>query len=202
MSLAEIGRELRAARREHDLSQLVVGRAAGVSQTRVSRFERGVTDPGIDAIARLAAVVGLDLSVRVFPAGTPLRDAGHIALLLALRAAASPAIRWSSEVPLAIPGDRRAWDAVGRLPGGGPELHVEAETRLRDVQSLLRRVMLKKRDAGADRVVLVVKGSRTNRGLAHAASDLLHEALPVHGRAALAALRDARDPGGDAFLLL
>jgi hypothetical protein len=177
-----------------------------MSQAQLSRFERGVVPaPGVDRLAGLCAVVGLELALRAYPAGPPLRDAAHVALLGRLRQRASPDFRWSNEVPLPISGDRRAWDSVARVDQPGRprvEVFVEAETRLIDVQSLIRRVTLKKRDTGDARVVLVVGDSRANRSAAHAARDLIREVFPVPGQVALAALRQARDPGGDAFLLL
>lgn len=177
-----------------------------MSQSRLSRFERsrGVP-PSIDRIVRLCAVVGLDLSIRIYPAGPPLRDAAHVALLGRLRQAASPGFRWSNEVPLPIPGDKRAWDSVGRASQAGlgqVEVHVEAETRLLDSQALLRRVTLKKRDSGDVRVILLVRDSRANRTAAYAARDLIREVFPVPGDVGLAALREGRDPGGDAFVML
>jgi len=177
-----------------------------MSQSQLSRFERGAgAPPGIDRIARLCAVVGLDLSIRVHPAGPPLRDAAHVALLGRLRQAASPDFRWSNEVPLPIPGDRRAWDSAGQTGqiGRNPvEVFVEAETRLLDTQAVIRRVTLKKRDSGDVRVILLVGNSRANRSAAHLARDLIREVFPVPGDVALAALREGRDPGGDAFLML
>ena len=188
------------------LSQVAVARAAGMSQSKLSRFERGAgAPPAIDRSARLCAVVGLELSLRAYPAGPPLRDAAHVALLTRLRQAASSDFRWSSEVPVPIPGDRRAWDSAG-LAGQGSQpkvqVFVEAETRLLDIQAVIRRVTLKKRDSGDVRAVLLVRDSRGNRATAHAARDLIRETFPVPGDVALAALRDGRDPGGDALLLL
>jgi transcriptional regulator with XRE-family HTH domain len=205
-SIATIGREVRMARLGHGLSQAAVAKAGGMSQSQLSRFERGAgAPPRIDRIARVCATVGLDLSLRVYPAGPPLRDAAHVALLGRLRQTASPAFRWSSEVPLPIPGDRRAWDSVGRAGLSGQpivETFVEAESRLLDAQAVIRRVMLKKRDSGDVRVILLVRDSRGNRAAAHAARDLIREAFPVPSDVAMAALRDGRDPGGDAFLML
>lgn len=194
------------ARLGHGLSQAAVARGAGMSQSQLSRFERGVgSPPRIDRIARLCAIVGLELSLRVYPAGPPLRDAAHVALLRRLRGTASPDFRWSNEVPLPIAGDRRAWDSVGQAGPTGRaliEIFLDAETRLFDAQAVIRRVTLKKRDSGDVRVILLVRDSRGNRAAAHAARDLIRETFPVPGDLALAALRDGRDPGGDAFVML
>ena len=197
----ELAAEMRAARLAHGLSQAAVGRAIGLSQPRVSLIERGGW-PAVPllVLARMCAAVGLDLSARAFPGGQPIRDAAHLALLGRLRSRLSPAFRWRSEVPLPIPGDGRAWDAL--ITGAGISIGIEAETRITDVQALERRVALKKRDGGAARVVLLVRDSRWNRSVLRRHADLLEPAFPLPGPVALRAIAAGRDPGGDSLILL
>jgi len=155
----------------------------------------------IDRLARLLAVVGMDLSVRAYPAGPPIRDAGHVRLIGRFRERiSSGGWVWRSEVPVAGLGDLRAWD--GQLVGSGLTIATEIETRLRDVQATQRRLELKRRDGTVDRLLLVVADTRTNHGAMEAAADLLSAAYPVSARAALAALAAGRDPGGDALIVL
>jgi len=78
---------------------------------------------------------------------------------------------------------------------------VEAETRLRDIQALERRVALKKRDGNLTRVVLLVADTRANRALIRSLGSTVQGAFPVPGRVALDALAAGRDPGGDALIL-
>ena len=77
------------------------------------------------------AVVGLDLSIRAFPSGDPIRDRAQLALLQRLRARLHPGLRWSTEVPLPIPGDIRAWDAA--IDGETWSAKIDAETVLDDL---------------------------------------------------------------------
>lgn len=155
----------------------------------------------IDRLARLLAVVGMDLSVRAYPSGPPIRDAGHVRLIGRFRERiSSGGWVWRSEVPVAGLGDLRAWD--GQLVGSGLTIATEIETRLRDVQATQRRLELKRRDGTVDRLLLVVADTRTNHGAMEAAADLLSAAHPVSARAALAALAAGRDPGGDALIVL
>jgi hypothetical protein len=142
----------------------------------------------------------MELSARAYPAGPALRDAAHLALLERLRKWIGAAFTWRTEVPLGPPGDQRAWDAV--LTGIGVRIAVEAETRLRDLQALLRRLELKRRDGQVDRLVLLVADTRANRAFLRVASGLLVQSFPVPHAVALAALSDGRDPGGDAIVLL
>src|SRR5207237_5268388 len=110
---------------------------------------------------RLATIVGLDASFRLFPGGDPMRDAGHAQLLERLRARIHPTLRWSIEVPLPILGDRRAWDAL--IGGNGWREGVEAETGLRDGQALSRRLELKRRDGAVDGIILLAPATKRVR---------------------------------------
>ena len=145
-------------------------------------------------------MVGLDLNVRFYPGGSPLRDAAHIALLERFRLQLSPELTFRTEVPLPGPGDQRAWD--GMVFGSGDPVGVEAETRLSDVQALERRIALKVRDGGVSRVILVVAATRGNRRALREAASSLEIAFPVPGRVAIQALAVRRDPGGSAIVLL
>ena len=152
------------------------------------------------ALALIASVVGLDLPLRTYPAGEPIRDAAQLALLARLRALLPPELRWRTEVPLAIEGDRRAWDAV--IEGRGWRLPVDAESRLRDVQAFSRRLALKQRDDRSACVVLLVADTRHNRHVLRLAGPDLAAAFPTPGRAALAALSIGERPPGSAIVLL
>jgi len=74
--------------------------------------------------------------------------------------------------------------------------------RPRDVQELLRRLGLKKRDGGVDRLLLVLRNSRWNRELLRTSGADLRLTFPVPPSAALRALAEGRDPGGDAVILI
>ncbi len=105
-----------------------------------------------------------------------------------------------TEVPLPSPGDRRAWDAV--VAGPGWLLPIEAETRPGDLQALERRLTLKLRDSGFDRVLLVLGQSRHNGDFVRAHAGALHERFPVSGERAIELLRAGVDPGASAVVLL
>jgi transcriptional regulator with XRE-family HTH domain len=142
----DLGRELRRARVEHSLSQESVGQAAGLSDTEVGQIERGlIRTVSVVQLSRLLGVVGLELSARAHPAGSPIRDGPQLLLLGRLRAEISAQIAWDAEVPVGTPGDLRTWDAVLRV--AGERIGVEAETRLVDLQSVQRRIALKCRDS-------------------------------------------------------
>ena len=200
-TVAELGHEIHMARLARGLSQADVGRAVGLSGARVSLIERGrVPRVPFMHLVRILAVLGLELSARAYPVGQPLRDEAHLALLTALRSRIPAGMSWRTEVPLPLAGDGRAWDAV--IGARQTAIGVEAETRLRDVQALERRINLKKRDGGVQRVLLLLRDTRWNRTVTRSHSAELRVAFPISGGVALRALSAGHDPGGDAMILL
>lgn len=196
-----LGREIRDARFARNLSQQSLGAAVGLSDSRVSLIERGLyADVPLVIVAELLAAVGLDLSARAYPAGGGLRDAGQIALLERFRTRVSGTFRWRTEVPMPIEGDLRAWDAALLQPG--VRIGVDAETRLRDVQAVDRRIMLKLRDSGFDRAILLVAATRSNRLAVSDAAPIVLPNYPVPARSALRALAAGEDPGGNCLIML
>lgn len=200
-SLAELGRELRQARHAAGLRQADVARASGVSASWISRVERGVApEVGLRQLSIIAAVVGLDLSVRAYPGGAPLRDEGHRQVLQRARGLLPAGAPWRTEVPFPQVGDARAWDAMTEL--WNLRVGIEAELRPDDLQALERRLGLKLRDGGVDRMILVLADTRHNRGLLRLAGEDLRGLFPLQGREAIAALSSSTDPGCNLLILV
>jgi hypothetical protein len=171
-----------------------------VPRGRIGRVERGEPDQlTVELAAQMAAVLGLQLSVTLHPNGDPVRDAAHLALLQRCRARMHHNIHWRSEVPVPIEGDLRSADAV--ITAGEFEAFLEAETRIDDVQALLRKIDAKQRDLRIGRVILLIADTRHNRRVL---SDVpaLRERFPLSTRACFAALNHGRDPGRDAHIIL
>jgi transcriptional regulator with XRE-family HTH domain len=195
--------EIRRARIGAGITQSSVARRVGVSRARVGRIERGVERRvPAELLVRMAGEVGLELGLRAYPGPDPALDAAHRRLLQRLATALGPDWRYRTEVPLPIVGDKRAWDSVWTHRSSRLELHVEAETRLGDVQALLRRLAIKRRDGRAARMLLLVADTRHDRSIVRAAAVDLAGSFPGGVREALASLREGRDPGADALLLL
>jgi XRE family transcriptional regulator, regulator of sulfur utilization len=53
----DVGKNLRAARKKLGLSQSEVSQRSGVEQGEVSRIERGIRDPQVSTLKKLAAAV-------------------------------------------------------------------------------------------------------------------------------------------------
>jgi transcriptional regulator with XRE-family HTH domain len=204
--LLRLGDELRVARIGAGLSLRFVGERVGRSATQVMRIERGlVPEASVRQLARIGAVVGLDIRVRAYAGPDPIRDAPQARLLGRLAIRLDPRLLFRHEVLVPMPGDQRAWDGwvsgfVDRVRNTG--LPIDAESRLHDVQALLRRLAIKARDTGVDDLLLVVADTRANRAAVAGAAELLTTMFPISQRRALAALAAGRHPGGSALVLL
>lgn len=170
-----------------------------MSRSMVARIERGQRPATVVELSAIGAAVGQDVRMHAYIAGDPIRDAGQQRLLGRLRAHLHPSILMSTEVPLPIEGDRRAWDAMLRTPAWRRPL--EAETVIEDVQAVERKLQLKIRDGGIDGVILVISNTRRNRR-AIAGAPGAFQGFDRDARRVLAALRAGRDPGGSALLFL
>jgi transcriptional regulator with XRE-family HTH domain len=201
--LIRVGNDLRQARIGSGLALARVGSAGALSASQVSRIERGLAPAATVAqLARLGAVVGLDVRVHTYPGPDPIRDAAQMRLIRRFQARLAPSLALRAEVPLPAPGDLRAWDAwiSGFVDGDGVPL--EADTRVADQQARLRRIASKMRDAGVEHLIWVVADTRANRAAIDAAGTIIREDFPVGARAALRALGAGRHPGGSALILL
>ena len=103
-------------------------------------------------------------------------------------------------MPFPISGDLRAWDATAVCESC--RIGIEAETRLRDLQALNRRLALKERDGGMDRLLLLVLDSRSNREVVRSHRETLTTRFPISGARAIELLAAGVDPGGNALILL
>ena len=200
--LADACREIREARVAAGLSQAVVGRAAGLSPAAYGRLERGeLARPPFEHVARSARVVGLTASLRLYPAGSPVRDGGQLRLEEDLVAVLGPGLAFRAEVVLPMEGDLRAWD--GALSDRRALAFVEGEMRLGDMQALARRLGAKLRDNPRSRVlILVVRDSRHNRAVLADHREVLRQLLPLDSSGILRALRAGRLPTVSGLLVL
>lgn len=199
--LMNLGRELRVARILAGKRQADVARAIGASKAQVCRIEHArVLSVSHLQLARFAGAVGLRLWARVYPAGRRLMDAPQLGLFGRWRARAGGTWKLETEVVMPIEGDLRAADAVARIPRC--TVVIEVITRLADVQAQVRSARLKKRDLGADRLVLLVAGSRANRRALAEAGDALNDSFPLGTREVLRAMEAGQDPGADGIVLL
>lgn len=199
--LRDIGRELRVARIAAGSRQIDVARRLGTSKSAVCRVEKGsMQQLSLRRLERHAAAVGLKPFVRLYPAARRILDQPQLELLAGFRARLHPSWSFATEVVMPIPGDLRAADCRFAKPG-----HVcigEAYTRISDFQAQSRAALAKKRDIGADRLYLIVRGTNTNRRALRAAGPIVAASFPLRTREVMQALAEGTDPGGDGIVIL
>lgn len=180
-TLRRLGDEIRIARLGAGLSLRELARHSGYSRSHISRIEQGVA-PGVSlrSLDVLFAMLGMELSARPYPKGSPLRDAGQARLLARFQARLSSTIRLRTEVPLHGDRELRAWD--GELALGHETCKLEAETVLHDLQALDRRIARKMADDHVTRVVLLAADTRRNRRVLREFRSLIDERYPLTTR--------------------
>ena len=197
----DIGRQIRMARRSAALSLRAAAASVGLDYSVFGRMERHhLGNVTVRQLALGCAAVGLKLSARAFPDGDPARDAGQLRLLARFRPRLPASAPWATEVPLPLPGDLRALDGWTRLQGA--TIGIEAETRPNDLQATTRRVLLKKRDANLDRLILLIADTPANRTMLAAHREHLRGAFPLDTRAVLGALGRGEPPTDDGIVVL
>jgi transcriptional regulator with XRE-family HTH domain len=199
--LRDIGRELRVARILAGLTQVEVARRLDKSASYISRVEHGLI-AGIDMaeLYRHAAVVGLKPYLKLFPLGRRVMDGPQLALWRRFRSRLADAWQVALEVPVPLPGDLRAADAVIDIPGC--RCMVEVITRLADFQAQYRAATVKARDLNVDFIIFVLADTATNRRILREAGIAATDAFPLRTRDALRALGAGVSPGANAVLML
>jgi hypothetical protein len=179
-----------------------------VTQTVVSRAERGLEQASLRVRCRLAAGAGYELGWRLYPVSTVgLRDSGQLAIAQAISTRAHRSWTTSLEVPVA-PGDARAADLL--LIGAQEVLHLEIERALVDIQGQLRSARVK-REVLADqgqyrdrpvRLVLAVPDTRAARLRLAPVTALLSGTLQADSKRIWEAIQAGTPLGCDGLLFV
>lgn len=184
--------ELRDARVAAGVSQRTLANELGVSQATVWRTEDSDSpDVTLMRLSEMASVLGYELSVGLHPIGDPVRDKAQLAIGRRFQALVSDAWRVTDETLLPGAGERRAWDKLLRLVGAGKRhlVGVDIESRVWDVQALVRRTRARERDGGVDAILIVLSDSATNRRIVETLRQALGAPYQTSPRALLTALR-------------
>ena len=196
--------ELRTRRQDLGVSQPQLARALGYSQSRLWRLESKRVDATFVEVSEIASLLGLELAVNLYELGDPIRDKGQQALGRRFDVIPAPVWRSTVETLLPNPGDQRSWDRLLRLTTS-PTRHLvgaDLETRIRDIQALVRRTRARERDGGVDAILLVLSDSSTNRSLVGQLRGALGPAYASAPRATLAALRNGEPLPGSGVILI
>jgi transcriptional regulator with XRE-family HTH domain len=200
--VAACGRELLAARRRLGSSQRDAARRAGISPSQLGRLERSeLRHASAELLCRAGRAVGLEGRFTFYPSRLDINDSPQLGTLTRLVRIVAQPLTIRREVTLPIAGDQRAWDA--RIEGPDGRASVECESKLRDIQSVTRRVALKQRDdplAGV--VILVVSRTAFNRRVLAEHREALRAQFPLDGAAVARALRAGRIPPASGIIMV
>jgi transcriptional regulator with XRE-family HTH domain len=194
--LASLAEEIRTARLMSGASQQAVALAARTSTSKLSRLEAAklASLSIVDAVL-LADAVGLDFSFKAYPGRRPTRDAAHARKLTGFLSYVGKPLRYGLEVLLpprdGVP-EQRAWDAM--IFGADGETGVELEMRLYDIQAQTRRIFMKWRDSGAERLLLLINDTSANRRVLRTYPDYFKDLPRLKTAAVLATLANGERP--------
>ncbi|HEX4898073.1 MAG TPA: helix-turn-helix transcriptional regulator [Candidatus Limnocylindrales bacterium] len=174
--------------------------ASGVDDSYLRRVEQGTVSPSIETYARLAAALGADLALRLYPnTGPAIRDRHQAGILEALLSILHP--RWTPYLEIAVRRPSRGWiDAGLHDPRAGSFVATEIQSELRRLEQLIRWSAEKAAslpswegwghlgDAQSVQQLLVVRATRTTRAVARDFRRTLDAAYPAHPDDVLAAL--------------
>ncbi len=201
---------LQEAADDAGISRRALCRAAGIGPNTFVALERGDRQPTLEVLARLAAALGGELSLRFHPGAGPLvRDHLQAAMIEALIRALGRGWTTRLEVPVRTPS--RGWiDAVLRH-ADSTVVASEAQSELRRLEQQIRWAGLKAEALASElstggesgvtvSTLLLLRASATNVAIVGRYTDLLRTAYPAAHAAAIAALRDEASWPGSAIV--
>jgi transcriptional regulator with XRE-family HTH domain len=199
--VAAVLTELRNARLDANLSQAALAKKLGWTQTRYSRFERNADPITVEDVCLVAIVLGLKPRFDLYRVDEGLRDQGSVGLVNRFCALLSPVWLVMREAPFPNLGDFRSWDVLLRL-GSSFRVGVEAETRLRELEGLVRRIRQRELHGDVNEILVVLSRSGHNRSNVDAFRTALGPSYLTPSGDLLAALRTGRQVPGSGVILL
>jgi transcriptional regulator with XRE-family HTH domain len=184
-------------RLDSGISQVALAGAAGVSRAYLCEIESGQATPSLDVLARLAAALGGEISVRIYPGTGPvIRDHLQVAMAEALLHMTDRSWRPRVEVPITAP-TRGFADLLLHDMSRGQAVEVELHSQLRRVEQQLRWSQAKAEalamtlPAGTEmHRLLVLRSTEATRHLVAANQSLFATAFPANVHQAHTALGD------------
>ena len=200
--------DVRRLREDGGLTRRALAVGAGVDPRFLGRIEDGTERGSIETYAKLALVLGADLSARLYPStGPTIRDRHQAPILESLLGHLHP--RWQPYPEVAVRQPARGWiDAVLHAERERCVIAVEIQSDLRRIEQLLRWFPSKAAslpswegwaqlgEVGSVSQLLIVRSTRATRTIGREFERQLAAAYPAHPADAIAALTGgARWPG-------
>ncbi len=195
-----MGEDVRRFREDAGLTRRQLAAVAGIDHTYLGRIEDAKSRSSIDTYAKLAAALGADLTVRLYPnTGPAVRDRHQTRILEALLAQLHPG--WKPYLEVAVRHPARGWiDAVLHAENGGQVVATEIQSDLRRMEQLLRWFAEKVASlpswegwaqlgaTEAPSQLLIVRSTKATRTKGRELQRQLAAAYPAHPADAIAAL--------------
>jgi len=191
---ASAGRQVAEQREEAGISRVELARAAGIDHAYLWKIETGRANPSVDVLVALAAPLGADVGIRLFPTTGPrLLDRFQAPMLEALMRALDE--RWLAEPEVPVREAHGVLDLVLRESGHGTVIACECHSELRRLEFAIRRLAEKAaalsdvdgsgRDASR---MLLLRSTSETRRIANLYQATLAAAFPARTADAVAAL--------------
>ena len=137
-ALRSVGEQLLHLREDAGLPRTTVADAAGIHASYLRLIELGRRDPTAKVLNRIAAALGADVGLRVFPLSGPvLRDRFQARMIEMLLQFLPTDWRRHPEVPVSRP-VRGVVDLIAVRPGTSDVVSVEAQSEIRRLEQQLR----------------------------------------------------------------
>jgi transcriptional regulator with XRE-family HTH domain len=190
-----IAQQVRDQRLEAATTQARLATCAGIEQSMVSKVESGKSRPSLEVLVAIAACLGADLSVRLFPAAGPrLHDRFQAPMIEALIGLLDPG--WRARPEVVVRSAHGVIDLVLARALDRLTVACECHSELRRLELVLRRAAEKtdglRGELGASATVssmLLLRSTRATRELARAYEATLMAAYPARTADVVAALR-------------
>jgi len=208
-----VGADIRQLREDGGASQRKLAAEADIDHALLSLIERGLREPSITALTAIAAALGADVGVRLYPgAGPRIRDPIQARIIETLVGLLHP--RWDRM--LEVPVLRPARGFIDLVLVDRPQTHVistEVQSEFRRIEQLIRWANQKSQSMpsaqfwdqlpGEPKIdrLMVVRSTRTNREIAIRFGETFRIAYPASARAAYRALTTGDEPWPGAALL-
>jgi len=192
-----IAAQLVELRSERGVSQIELAIASGVDRAHLSRVERARAAASIDVLVAVAANLGADVSIRLFPTAAPgLRDRTQAPMVEALVKRLHPS--WRSQLEVPVPDARGVIDLVLRRRDGTLAIACEAHSQLRSIDLVVRRLhektlALGRLEPGPTTTVssiLLVRSTEATRRIVRLHAAMLAGTFPGRHADAIRALTD------------
>ena len=204
---SHIGRQIADLRTEAGVTQAELARAVEIDQAHLSRIEAGLAAPSLKTLVAIAACLGSEAGVRLFPVPGPrLLDRFQAPMVETVIRRLHP--RWRPTPEVVVRSARGVIDLVLSLADGALHVACEFHSELRRLEQVIRRsgekaLALPDSESfrGTISRLLILRSTEQTRAVARTYESTLAAAFPARTTDAVAALTTADRPWPGAAII-